>query len=773
MDASIYFSTSHFAVRPAMYIDLTSSYVTDAGTVHAYPGYNASPDLEPDPNKDKSEYKNPRYADTGTVDAYNTVWDCVYFGRFKQSAVFTESPIEWRVLSVEGNEAVLLAEDGLICIEYDLTNNYFGDLRLKWPNATLRSWLNEDDPDSYPDEPPFINTAFNEAEKKAIIETKHVFPSGISDTIESVDKVYLLSVDELKDPVYGFVDEDGECNSDSLKAEPSDYAFFRQCNGVFKENTPDPIKWWLSDTYRINNYWYASCVNEDGMVIDFDTFKENLNLYSVKASERGDSSVAARPAIHVDLSSPCVQFAGRVNSRGETQTAEEILNLPVTAATITTQPKGQKLNWGYKETTPLTVAADDIAGHSLSYMWYQSDSKDTGKGTPINGAVEKSYTIPAGADTGTKYYYCAVTSTRLENGQTKTTYSDFAEVTVEKVPSSVTKAPEAVIELKYTGQPIALVLAGTANGGAIQYALGADDKTPPAADAYSASVPTATDAGTYHVWYMSSGDKNHTDSVAECVTVVVAKGESRDPKNPSDQPTDPADPQNPSGQPTDPSDTVTQPKPVVVPVKTKVQVGDETISLNIQTSLKNEVTYTGKTIDPEKDLDMKVDTRSLTDAVKIPAGVKAEQLIAVTYVQTNARNASVVKDKKATVFPKLKVTKKAKKKLSSSDYKKLKKLVAAANSALKNNTCEYTINPLPLKDCQVEVHAKLKKKKIQIKNGKLKGLKSVKVKIPGAKKKTTLGSGMYEIGSPDKENGTVSVTGLKNYTGTVTVTVKK
>ena len=73
----------------------------------------------------------------------------------------------------------------------------------------------------------------------------------------------------------------------------------------------------------------------------------------------------------------------------------------------------------------------------------------------------------------------------------------------------------------------------------------------------------------------------------------------------------------------------------------------------------------------------------------------------------------------------------------------------------------------------MEVHAKLKKKKIQIKNGKLKGLKSVKVKIPGAKKATTLGSGMYEIGSPDKENGTVSVTGRKNYTGTVTVTVKK
>ena len=92
-------------------------------------------------------------------------------------------------------------------------------------------------------------------------------------------------------------------------------------------------------------------------------------------------------------------------------------------------------------------------------------------------------------------------------------------VTINKANSTVTKAPTAKT-LTYNGQAQALVDAGTASGGTMQYALGtATEATQP----YTTSIPTATDAGTYYVWYKVVGDKDHFDSEADCVTVTIAE----------------------------------------------------------------------------------------------------------------------------------------------------------------------------------------------------------------------------------------------------------
>ena len=76
---------------------------------------------------------------------------------------------------------------------------------------------------------------------------------------------------------------------------------------------------------------------------------------------------------------------------------------------------------------------------------------------------------------------------------------------VAKEASVVTKAPEAKT-LTYNESAQELVTAGTATGGEMQYALGtATEATQP----YTTSIPTATDAGTYYVWYKVVGDANH------------------------------------------------------------------------------------------------------------------------------------------------------------------------------------------------------------------------------------------------------------------------
>ena len=54
----------------------------------------------------------------------------------------------------------------------------------------------------------------------------------------------------------------------------------------------------------------------------------------------------------------------------------------------------------------------------------------------------------------------------------------------------------------------------------MQYALGMKDA---ATQPYTTSIPTATDAGTYYVWYKVEGDDNHRDSAADCVTANIAQ----------------------------------------------------------------------------------------------------------------------------------------------------------------------------------------------------------------------------------------------------------
>lgn len=74
----------------------------------------------------------------------------------------------------------------------------------------------------------------------------------------------------------------------------------------------------------------------------------------------------------------------------------------------------------------------------------------------------------------------------------------------------------------YNGSAQELVTAGTAEGGTMQYALGTNATTAPTTG-YTTSIPTATNAGTYYVWYKAVGDDNHTDSDVACVTVTIAE----------------------------------------------------------------------------------------------------------------------------------------------------------------------------------------------------------------------------------------------------------
>ncbi len=95
------------------------------------------------------------------------------------------------------------------------------------------------------------------------------------------------------------------------------------------------------------------------------------------------------------------------------------------------------------------------------------------------------------------------------------------KLTLTIAPAAVETAPEAN-DLTYTGQPQALTTAGTAAVGIMQYyvATGTDVPATDTDIPWSESLATATDVGTYHVWYRAYvGEENVTTPTDVTVTI--------------------------------------------------------------------------------------------------------------------------------------------------------------------------------------------------------------------------------------------------------------
>ena len=134
------------------------------------------------------------------------VGDYIEFGAYEQDNNTSngEEPIEWRVLEVEGNRALLISEKALDCVEY---NEMWAD--ITWEDCTLREWLNNE----------FINEAFSSSEKSQIptvkVEAEDNPEYGTEAGNDTEDKVFLLSIDEAEK----YFDSDAE-----RMCKPTEYA---------------------------------------------------------------------------------------------------------------------------------------------------------------------------------------------------------------------------------------------------------------------------------------------------------------------------------------------------------------------------------------------------------------------------------------------------------------------------------------------------------------------------------------------------------------------
>ena len=90
--------------------------------------------------------------------------------------VYENQPIEWQVLEVKDNKALLLSKHILFTMPFDK------NCKGSWNTSSLRQYLNGE----------FYENCFTESEKNDIISSNIKVNSG-----DTKDRIYLLSVDEV------------------------------------------------------------------------------------------------------------------------------------------------------------------------------------------------------------------------------------------------------------------------------------------------------------------------------------------------------------------------------------------------------------------------------------------------------------------------------------------------------------------------------------------------------------------------------------------------
>ena len=248
-----------------------------------------------------------------------TTWDCIYFGNYWQEDTNgdgtadkndAKTPIKWRVLSVDGDDAFLLADKNLDCQKYNDTYK-----NVTWETCTMRSWLNGYGASNNVcgtdySSGNFLDYAFTAGEQSAIKTTTVVNEDnpnwGTEGGNNTSDQVYLLSIGEVRNPDYGFNTFAG-----ITETKESVNTAYAKTQGAWTSSSTEYAgngAWWLRSPGNVSGL--ASYVDDHG---DVNTYGSNVHYISN----------AARPALHLNLkassdaiSTSSWSYAGTVTSDG-------------------------------------------------------------------------------------------------------------------------------------------------------------------------------------------------------------------------------------------------------------------------------------------------------------------------------------------------------------------------------------------------------------------------------------------------------------------------
>lgn len=245
---------------------------------------------------------------------------------------FKYEPIKWRVLSVNENDAFLLADKGMDDQQYNTSNT-----SVTWETCTIRSWLNGYGVSSnvcgtdYSNKN-FIDVAFSNLEQSAIQTTTVINNDNISYGTEggnnTNDKVFLLSESEVytdNATIYGFSSKFFTLD-ETRRSKSSTYA-----KAMGTMSFTSSVEW-----NQGNGFWWLRSLGNS--VKNFASFVHNDGYVESSGYDVDNKNTAVRPALHLNLSyTDLYSYAGTVSS-GDTNDQQESESNPIEQETETTPP---------------------------------------------------------------------------------------------------------------------------------------------------------------------------------------------------------------------------------------------------------------------------------------------------------------------------------------------------------------------------------------------------------------------------------------------------
>ena len=165
-------------------------------------------------------------------------------------------------------------------------------------------------------------------------------------------------------------------------------------------------------------------------------------------------------------------------------------------------------SWTYGDTPSEPVLSGNVGNGEVDYIYY-TDEDCTIETNASNGA---SISGIQPTEVGTYYVKAIVEATANYNAG-----ENVASFQITPEGLSIV-APESNI-LVYNGSAQELLKAGSADGGTLYYRLEGETE-------WSTTIPTATDADTYKVYYYVKGDADHLSTTEAAISVTIAQAQA-------------------------------------------------------------------------------------------------------------------------------------------------------------------------------------------------------------------------------------------------------
>ena len=187
----------------------------------------------------------------------------IEFGAYPETPGGALAPIRWRVLSIDGKNAILITEKAVDAMAFADSTDC-----ISWEDSAARRFLNND----------FFNAAFDDDEKQMVLDTELVNYKNVTFRTnnggKTSDKVFLLSIEEAE----RFFGSDRE-----RTAAPTALA---RSKGIF--TSADGMAWW----------WLRSSGCTENYAADVD-YGGDVDSYG---ADRVVSVEGLRPVVRVSLS---------------------------------------------------------------------------------------------------------------------------------------------------------------------------------------------------------------------------------------------------------------------------------------------------------------------------------------------------------------------------------------------------------------------------------------------------------------------------------------